>query len=354
MNLNVGILGATGAVGQKFIRLLHDHPWFTITAVGASSNSAGKCYSEATQWLEDISIPQIVADQTVQECTPECFDDVDFVFSGLDSSVAGQIERSFAEAGIPVVSNAKNYRTDPTVPLLIPEINPEHIALIDEQIFHPDGKGWIVTNPNCVVVPLASSLKPLVDTYKVKDIQVTSMQAISGAGYPGVASLDILSNVDPYIGGEEEKVVTEPLKILGSLTEQKEITGADMRIGATAVRVPIVDGHLLSVAVTLDSPIEDAGQITELFENWTSPIADLNLPSAPESFFQIYENPHHPQPRLHAWREKGMQVGIGRLRIQQNRPNTLQYITLAHNTVRGAAGGAILNAELLAKKGYLK
>jgi aspartate-semialdehyde dehydrogenase len=353
MNLNVGILGATGAVGQKFIRLLHQHPWFTIAKLGASSKSAGKPYREAAQWLEDMALPTSVADMTVAECTPEAFSEVDFVFSGLDSSVAGRIERAFAEAGIPVVSNAKNYRTDPTVPLLIPEINPDHIELIKQQTFHPEGEGWIVTNPNCVVVPLASSLKPLVDAYGVTSVQVTSMQAISGAGYPGVPSLDILANVDPYIGGEEDKIEAEPGKILGRSNAHR-IQHAELNIGATAVRVPIVDGHLLSVAVNLKDLPEQASELENLYRNWTSPIAELDLPSAPQQFYEVHANPHHPQPRLHAWREGGMQIHLGRFRIQPDNPHSLQYITMAHNTVRGAAGGAVLNAELLATKGYFE
>jgi aspartate-semialdehyde dehydrogenase len=349
MNFNVGILGATGAVGQKFIRLLHNHPWFTVTMVGASENSAGRPYGTTTQWLEDIEIPTRIAQLTVQPCTPHLFSEVDFVFSGLDSSVAGQIEKSFAQAGIPVVSNAKNYRTDPTVPLMIPEINPDHTALIEQQNFDPQGNGWIVTNPNCVVVPLASTLKPLVDNYSVQEVHVTSMQAISGAGYPGVASLDILGNVDPYIGGEENKVVSEPLKILGSLPNQQVLEEPSLPIHATAVRVPIVDGHILSVAVRLKSEI-DAEEIKALYRDWHSPLANHALPSSPESFFQVYDHPHHPQPRLHAWREEGMQIGVGRLRSSLIQPNVLQYITMAHNTVRGAAGGAILNAELLVQQ----
>ncbi|MGM0589860.1 MAG: aspartate-semialdehyde dehydrogenase [Bacteroidota bacterium] len=352
MNFNVGILGATGAVGQKFIRLLHNHPWFTVTMVGASENSAGRPYGTTTQWLEDIEIPTRIAQLTVQPCTPHLFSEVDFVFSGLDSSVAGQIEKSFAQAGIPVVSNAKNYRTDPTVPLMIPEINPDHTALIEQQTFDPRGRGWIVTNPNCVVVPLASTLRPLLDAYTVQEVDVTSLQAISGAGYPGVASLDILGNVDPYIEGEEDKVVSEPLKILASLRDEPILKEPSLSIHATAVRVPTVDGHLLSVAVRLDSQV-DAEAIKTLYRDWASPLADHALPSSPGSFFHVYDHPHHPQPRLHAWREEGMQIGVGRIRASQTQPNVLQYITMAHNTVRGAAGGAILNAELLVQKGNL-
>jgi aspartate-semialdehyde dehydrogenase len=347
---SVGILGATGAVGQKFIRLLQNHPWFKISTLGASSRSAGKPYSEAANWIEAEEMPAGVADIVVRECDPAQFSDVDFVFSGLDSSVASDVELAFAKAGIPVISNAKNYRTDPTVPLLIPEVNPDHIELIDTQTFTSDGSGWIVTNPNCVAVPLTTSLKPLHDTYGMKSAIVTSMQAISGAGYPGVPSLDILGNVIPHIGGEESKIVAEPLKMLGTLNNGK-LTHASFPVQATATRVPVINGHLLSVAVELDEKPASEEEVIELYKTWESPIKDLDLPSAPDYPIYYHDNPFYPQPRLHADSEKGMRTSVGKMR--RSNVLDLSYIAMAHNTVRGAAGGAILNAELLVRKEYL-
>lgn len=351
MNFNIGILGATGAVGQKFIRLLQGHPWFTIKALGASERSAGKPYKEAAHWIEAIELPEEMAGLKVSECEPANFKGVDFVFSGLDSSVATSIEREFANAGIPVISNAKNYRMDDTVPLLIPEVNPGHIDLIKRQKFTADGSGWIVTNPNCVSVPLAMSLKPLDDTFGVESVVVTSMQSVSGAGYPGVPSLDILANVVPYIGGEEDKVQTESAKLLGSIEDNK-VRFADMKIQATAVRVPTIEGHLLSVSAGLKSKPASIKDVREAFENWENPIAGLNLPFSPEQPVKLYRENRFPQPRLHADREGGMQTAVGRLR--EGTVLDIGFVTMAHNTVRGAAGGAILNAELLVAKAFIK
>ncbi|WP_069130024.1 aspartate-semialdehyde dehydrogenase [Rhodohalobacter halophilus] len=349
-SFKVGILGATGAVGQKFIRLLDQHPWFTITALGASTRSAGKQYKEASNWIENTPMPERVKNITVLECRSEKFQEVDFVFSGLDSSVATDIEADFAKAGIPVISNAKNYRTDPSVPLLIPEVNPDHIELINEQRFTDDGSGWIVTNPNCVAVPLTTSLKPLHDAFGIESVVVTSMQAISGAGYPGVPSLDIMGNVIPFIGGEESKIRQEPLKLLGKL-HNGAVRYADFPVQATATRVPVINGHLLSVTVSLK---QKAGltKVREMMENWKSPIHDLNLPSAPKFPLKVHDDPRHPQPRIHADSDGGMQTAVGRIR--QAHVMDVSYIAMAHNTVRGAAGGAILNAELLVQKGFLK
>ncbi len=348
--LNIGILGATGAVGQKFIRLLQNHPWFTIKALGASERSAGKPYREAANWIESIPMPGSVAELKVRNCESAEFDDVDFVFSGLDSSVATEIEADFAKAGIPVISNAKNYRTDPTVPLLVPEVNPDHIDLIKSQTFTADGSGWIVTNPNCVVVPLVTTLKPLHDAYGIEAVILTSMQAISGAGYPGVASLDILGNVIPLIGGEESKIHTEPHKLLGTMTDSG-IDFADFPIQATATRVPVENGHMLSVTVGLKTKA-DASEVENAMKEWQSPISELGLPSAPSFPIHVHRDARYPQPRLHADSENGMQTAVGRIR----NANVLDitYVAMAHNTVRGAAGGAILNAELLVEKGYLK
>lgn len=350
-SFNVGILGATGAVGQKFIRLLQDHPWFKIAVLGASERSAGKPYRKAAHWIEEIDLPAEVADIPVQSCDPEYFKGVDFVFSGLDSSVAGGIEKAFAESGIPVISNAKNYRMHEQVPLLVPEVNPDHIHLIKKQTFTEDGSGWIITNPNCVSIPLATSLRPLHDAFGIKSVILTSMQAISGAGYPGVASLDILCNVVPYIGGEEPKIHTEPLKVLGQI-KNSAIEPADIPIQSTAVRIPTINGHLLSVAASFNDPPKSIEAVKKAYHTWKNPVAELGLPSAPKQAIRVYEEDHYPQPRLHADQESGMQTAVGRIR--EANVLDIAYVTMAHNTVRGAAGGAILNAELLIQKEYLE
>jgi len=350
-SLNIGILGATGAVGQKFIHLLDNHPWLNITAIGASKRSAGKPYHKAAHWIESTEIPKSIYNLEVLNCDPAEFENIDFVFSGLDSSVATEIEKEFAGAGIPVISNAKNYRMHDRIPLLVPEINPGHAELIQYQDFTEDNSGWIVTNPNCVSVPLAMSLKPLYDTFGIKSVVVTSMQSVSGAGYPGVASLDILGNVVPYIGGEEDKVQTESQKLLGSRDSDK-ISFAEINIQATAMRVPTIEGHMLSVSVDLINKPAEITEIEKAFTEWESPIKDLNLPSAPDIPVRLYNEAHYPQPRLHAGREGGMQTAVGRIR--KGTVLDIGYITMAHNTIRGAAGGAILNAELLIAKGLLK
>lgn len=350
-SFQVGILGATGAVGQKFIRLLQGHPWFNIAKLGASERSAGNKYWEAANWIEDVHLPEYIAGMDVKACNPVEFKDVDFVFSGLDSSVALEIERNFAEAGIPVISNAKNYRMDDTVPLLVPEINPDHISLIKSQNFTEDGSGWIVTNPNCVCVPLTMSLRPLYDAFGIEAVILTSMQAVSGAGYPGVPSLDILGNVVPHIGGEESKIHVEPLKLLGKLNDANKVDYAKFPIQATATRVPTINGHTLSITVKLKNKPDSLDEVVEAVRNWKNPIEDLDLPFAPKQPIKLYNNDFYPQPRLHANSENGMQLGIGRLRASQVFDVTM--VALAHNTIRGAAGGAILNAELLVKKGYL-
>lgn len=345
----IGILGATGAVGQKFIRLLEDHPWFTITKLGASKRSSGKPYKQAAHWIEKTEQPSDIAELNVAGCQPSEFKDVDFVFSGLDSSVAGDIEQEFAAAGIPVISNAKNYRMHDQVPLLIPEVNPGHADLIKKQSFSSDGSGWIVTNPNCVSVPLTMSLKPLADAFGIHSVVLTSMQSVSGAGYPGVPSLDVVANVVPYIGGEEPKVQIESNKLLGRIngdtTEYSEFP-----IQATTVRVPTIEGHLLSVSVKLKHPPSDIEDAKRAFTEWSNPIAHLDLPSSPDLPVRLYEEERYPQPRLHADREGGMQTAVGRLR--KGTVMDLGYVTMAHNTIRGAAGGAILNGELLAAKGF--
>lgn len=348
-NYRVGVLGATGTVGQKFIHLLRNHPWFKVTALGASERSAGKTYRDAANWIEATEMPDDIAEMTVVPCEPGRMD-VDFVFSGLDAAIAGDIEKAFAEAGIPVITNARVYRQHETVPLMVPEVNPDHIELIREQTFDPKGRGFIVTNPNCVCIPLTMALKPIIDAFGVESVILTSMQAVSGAGYPGVPSLDILGNIVPFISGEEEKIASEPMKLLGKLVN-KRVVMADFPIQATATRVPVVDGHLLSVTAKLKNYPGNIEIVKEAVRNWRSPVAELDLPSAPVQPVKLYTDPRYPQPRHQALAENGLQVGMGRLRAS----NVLDiaFTALGHNTIRGAAGCSILNAELLHAKGYL-
>lgn len=344
--LRVGILGATGAVGQKFVELLDGHPWFDVAVLAASERSAGRRYREAANWIGSRAIPAEIAEMTVVETKPGF--EADVVFSGLDSSVAREIEGAFAEAGYPVISNARNYRMDDDVPLLIPEINPDHAALIEKQNW--GGGGFIVTNPNCSTVGLVCALKPLVDAFTVESVQVVTMQALSGAGYPGVASLDALGNVVPYIGGEEEKMATEPNKLLGRLVGG-HVEPAGIRISAQCNRVPVLDGHLEAVSVKFGHHV-DAEDVKRAFAEFRSPIGAHELPTAPDPFIRVFEEDYFPQPRRHAELGRGMTVSVGRIRSCE--VLDVKFVTLVHNTVRGAAGGALLNAELLVKNGYLK
>ena len=342
----VGILGATGAVGQKFIELLDGHPWFDIVALAASERSAGKPYREAANWIGSTAIPRTIADMEVVEARPGF--DCDLVFSGLDASVAGDIEAEFARAGYPVISNARNYRMRDDVPLLIPEVNPDHLALIEQQDWGSDG--YIVTNPNCSTVGLVCALRPLVDAFDVEAVQVVTMQALSGAGYPGVASLDALGNVVPYIGGEEEKMATEPRKLLGELVDGR-VEPASLRVSAQCNRVPVLDGHMECISVRFGGSVS-ADDVRDAFLEFRSPIDEYNLPSAPERLIQVFDDPRFPQPRRHAEHGRGMMVSVGRIRPCE--VLDVKFVALVHNTARGAAGGAVLNAELLAHRGQLK
>ena len=344
MKIPVGILGATGSVGQKFIELLKDHPWFEIKALAASQRSAGKPYREAVNWFMSSNIPEQLAGMKVSECEPGF--DSKIVFSGLDSSVAGPIEEAFAKAGYIVVSNSRNHRMDEDVPLLVPEINANHLELVHKQKY---GKGFIVTNPNCSTIGLVLALKPLVDAFGVEALHVVTMQALSGAGYPGVSSVDILDNVIPYISGEEEKMQTEPLKIFGSL-DSGNIELARIKISAQCNRVHVSDGHLESVSVKL-SRKSGREEIISAWTNYSAEPQEMQLPMAPVKPIRYFNEPNYPQPRLHRMLDKGMAVSVGRL--QECPLLDFKFNVLSHNTIRGAAGGAILNAELLYKKGFL-
>ena len=345
--IEVGILGATGAVGQQFIALLANHPWFTVTWLGASQRSEGKAYRDASAWRLPTPLPDAVAKQQVNAAVPGGAPKL--VFSGLDSSVAGEIEGAFARAGHVIVSNSRNYRMEADVPLLIPEVNADHLALLKAQSATRGWKGAIVTNPNCVVVVVAMALAPL-RQFGLKSSMITSLQAISGAGYPGVASWDILGNVIPFIGGgEEEKIETETNKILGSL---RGATVADhpVTVSAAVTRVPVHNGHTASIAVGLEQR-PDAEAVIAAWNGFRGKPQDQGLPSAPPQPIVYLTEQNRPQPALDANRDGGMTVTVGRLR----RCPILDYkfVALGHNTIRGAAGAAILNAELMHREGLL-
>lgn len=340
----VAILGATGVVGQKFIELLATHPWFEIVALCASKQSANKPLDQACYLHNPFAIPEHLKKMNVQECLPNL--PCKLVFSALDSSVAYGIEKSFQEAGYIVISNAKNHRMEPNVPLLIPEINPDHLQLMSNQV--PSGK--IITNPNCSTIGLAIALKPLHDLFEVKAVNVTTLQAISGAGYPGVASHDMIDNVIPFIKDEEEKIETEPLKIFG-LYSNKEIQPAQITISAQCNRVAVQDGHLACVSLKLGKKAS-LDEIKAAWSSFSGLPQKLKLPSAPLHPTFYLEEEKAPQPKFHRHLDKGMQVSIGRLRtcpIMDYR-----FVLLSHNTIRGAAGSTILIGELMKAQGLLK
>jgi aspartate-semialdehyde dehydrogenase len=343
----VGILGATGMVGQQFIALLADHPWFKVEYLGASERSAGKAFKDAAAWRLPNRLPDDVAKRTVEQASPT--NAPKLVFSGLDSSVAGEIEAAFAEAGHIVVSNSRNYRMVDTVPLLIPEVNADHLKLLECQGSARKWQGRIVTNPNCATIVLAMALAPL-RQFGLQTTIITTLQAISGAGYPGVPSWDILGNVIPHIGGgEEEKIETETRKILGTLGSGR-IDDHPVKLSATTTRVPVQNGHTGSISVGLEQK-PPAEEIVAAWNSFRGRPQELGLPSAPPQPLVYVTEQNRPQPMLDANRDGGMAVTIGRLR-----PCPLfdyKFVALGHNTIRGAAGAAILNAELMHREGLL-
>ena len=349
--LRAAILGATGAVGQTFVRLLSRHPGFEVAALVASERSAGRPYRDAARWLQAEPLAAAVGAMTVEGV--DAAPDVDVVFSGLDAAVAGDVEADWARRGYAVVSNARNHRLDPAVPLLIPEVNPGHLALVDRQDWRgaggaPSG-GSVVTNPNCSTVGLVMALKPLHDAFGVEAVHVVTMQALSGAGYPGVASLDALGNVVPFIGGEEEKMHVETRKILGTLGPDG-VADAEVVVSAQCNRVPVVDGHTEAVSVRLATPASAADAV-EALRSWRSPLAGRGLHTSPETPVWVTDDPAAPQPRTHVHLGDGMTVTVGR--VQDCPVLGVKFVVLSHNTVRGAAGGAILNAELMAAEGRI-
>jgi aspartate-semialdehyde dehydrogenase len=345
--IEVGILGATGAVGQQFIALLANHPWFKVAWLGASQRSEGKAYRDATAWRLPSPLPDDVAGRQVDAATPGRAPKL--VFSGLDSSVAGEIEAAFAQAGHFIVSNSRNYRMEADVPLLIPEVNADHLQLLKKQSASRGWKGSIVTNPNCATVVLAMALAPL-RQFGLKKTTITTLQAISGAGYPGVASWDILANVIPYIGGgEEEKIQTETNKILGSLRDGS-VENHAVTISATTTRVPVHNGHTGSISVSFERT-PDADSLINAWNGFRGKPQDLDLPSAPKQPIVYLHEANRPQPALDADRDGGMAVTVGRLRPCP--VLDFKFIALGHNTIRGAAGAAVLNAELMHREGLL-
>jgi aspartate-semialdehyde dehydrogenase len=343
----VGVLGATGAVGQKFVTLLENHPWFELTELAASDRSSGKSYKDATAWRQYKPIPERLKDKTIKPCEPVL--DCKVVFSGLDSSVAGEIEESFAQAGYIVLTNSKNHRMDEDVPLLIPEVNPEHLGLIKVQRERRGWTGAIVTNPNCSVIGLVMALAPIHRAFGVKRVIVVTMQALSGAGYPGPSAIDMLGNVIPYIGGnEEEKVETEPLKIMGSL-EGDHIRFADCRISAHTNRVYVEDGHMECVSLELERKASP-DEVARLLSGFTSLPQELKLPLAPARPVIVTEDRDRPQPRFDRDAGNGMSAVVGRIR--ECPVFDIRFVVLSHNTIRGAAGASILNAELMKVQCY--
>lgn len=338
----VAILGATGSVGQKFIELLTNHPWFEIKELAASKRSAGKKYKDAANWLMSSKLDKKISNMIVKECAPNL--NSQLVFSALDSSVAGEIETEFAKKKYYVISNAKNHRQDKDVPLIIPEVNPEHFSLVRNK------EGAIITNPNCSTIGLTMVLKPLHDKFGIKSVNVVTMQAISGGGYPGVPSLDILGNVVPFISGEEEKMVKEPLKILGKLNKNK-IENAKIKISAQCNRVPVFDGHLETVQIKLKAKVAKE-EIIKCWEEFRGEPQEKKLPSAPVQPIHYFHDEHLPQPRLNSMLENGMAVSVGRLRKCEI--FDYKFVLLSHNTIRGAVGGTLLAAELMKANGNLK
>jgi aspartate-semialdehyde dehydrogenase len=347
-SFRVGILGATGVVGQRFIQLLEQHPQFSVTALAASDRSQGKAFAEACTWRLPGEMPERVKGIAVQPPAPPL--DCDFVFSSLPGEVARDAEANFARAGYPVISNSASHRLKPDVPLLIPEVNPEHLTLIDQQrLNHGYQRGFIVTNPNCSAIVIVVALAPLHSRFGLESCIVTTMQALSGAGYPGVASLDATDNVIPFIGGEEEKIEAETLKLLGTVKDGS-IEDAGIKVSAQCNRVNVTDGHLAAVRVKL-SKSASLEQLREAFESFKSAPQELALYSAPARPIIVRDETDRPQPRLDRDAGNGMSITVGRL--MRDRVLDYRFVALGHNTIRGAAGAAILNAELLAARGYL-
>jgi len=353
--LPIGILGATGMVGQRFIQLLEDHPWFEVTWLAASDRSSGKPYGEAVKWRLDTPLPARIERMTVSPAEPEGAPRV--VFAALDATIARELEPRFANAGCAVVSNSSAFRMAPNVPLVIPEVNADHLHLIEEQPSRRDSGGYMVTNPNCSAIGLVLALKPLEERFGIEQVFVATLQAVSGAGYPGVASMDILGNVVPYIASEEEKMEAETLKLLGRLESGPAghaVRPLAARMSAHCNRVAVEDGHTESVSIKLGNKLGRPVTREDILTAWEEfrPLAGQDLPMAPAQPVEFAPQNDRPQPRLDRNRGRGMAATVGRLR-----PCGLldwKFTVLSHNTIRGAAGAAILNAELLVSLGKLE
>jgi aspartate-semialdehyde dehydrogenase len=346
----VGILGATGMVGQRFIQLLNNHPWFEIAWLAASDRSAGKTYAEACRWKLDTPLPSRIAAMTLQPNIPEgsAIELPKIIFAALDADIARELEPKFAAAGCAVISNSSAFRMVADVPLVVPEVNANHLSLIEAQSWRKESGGYIVTNPNCSAIGLVLALKPLEERFGIESVFVSTMQAVSGAGYPGVASLDILGNVVPFIKNEEEKLQEEVAKLLGRLDGRK-IELLDAKVSAHCNRVPVEDGHTECVSVKF----KKKATREEILQAWNEflPLQGLHLPTAPDQPVEFDASVDRPQPRLDRMRGDGMTATVGRLR----ECNLLdwKFVVLSHNTIRGAAGAAVLNAEVLALLGKL-
>lgn len=337
--INVGVLGATGAVGQRFVQLLAAHPWFNLKTLTASERSAGKSYREAVNWRLDVAMPENMGDIVVSKTSVDSVKDLDIVFSALPAELAGILETEIADSGVAVCSNAASHRMDADVPLVIPEVNPDHLGLIDVQ--RDRGReGFIVTNPNCSTIVMTMALNPI-RKRNFSDIRVATMQAISGAGFEGIAAMAIYDNVVPYIGSEETKMETETKKIMGFFNGS-EIENSPVKVSASCHRVPVIDGHTMAIWADTDDPAEE---IINDFRNYRAPFS--NLPTQPDKSVIYLDAVDRPQPRLDRNSGNGMSVSVGRVR------EGLRFIATGHNTIRGAAGASVLNAELIASRKYL-
>jgi len=349
----VAVLGATGTVGQHFVKLLLDHPWFELAALTASERSAGKRYEDVAKWYLSERVPEQVADIEVRPTEPKAVEDTKLLFSAMPAEEAAKIEPACAEAGFAVSSNSSNSRMDPDVPLIIPEVNPGHLKLIDVQKKQRGWDGYIVKNPNCTTIVLVLPLKPLLDEFGLRSVFVASMQALSGAGYTGVPSMAIEDNVIPFIAKEEDKAEGEPLKLLGEL-KGKSVVPAPIKVSASCHRVPVLDGHTIAIFAELG---RQAGpeEVVEALEKFRAKPQELKLPSAPEQPVMVSPDDYMPQPRYarHAGSVPGMGVVVGRVREDPALKNGIKFIACGHNVIRGAAGAAVLNAELLKAEGYL-
>jgi aspartate-semialdehyde dehydrogenase len=344
--IEVGILGGTGMVGQHFIRFLQGHPWFRLTWLGASDRSAGKKLKDATAWRLDGEMPGSASEIQVSDSKPATAPRL--VFSAMDASVATDIERAFAAAGHIVVSNSRNHRMEPDVPLLVPEVNPSHLSLVPAQQRNRGWKGMIVTNPNCSTIVLTMALAPLAQ-FGFKRVLAATMQAVSGAGYPGVPSIDVLANVIPFIGGEEEKMQQETQKILGGVAGGLSAP-LNAHVSAQCHRVAVADGHMVATSVEFASR-PGLSDVKEALRNFRGLPQERQLPSAPSKPLVYMEQEDRPQPRRDAARENGMSVFIGRVR--ECPVLDVKFVACGHNTIRGAAGAAVLNAELMVSEGFL-